>query len=233
MPKRRYPASSGYSRRPAKRQRKATPAFATAVPRGMSIPGKSSTAVILNYTDMNTFNGAAGTTAGRTYRLNSLFDPDQTGAGQQPSGFDQYAALYTRYTVFKAEVDAFFSASDASTITGSYSAGIFASNSAQTALGLVDALARSDKLVFGAASGGGQTTQRIRMSYYLPSIAGRRYSIGDPDYSADVSTNPDNDVFLRVWAGGADDTVDPAAVRCLVRIRFYAVFSEPKSLDES
>ncbi len=233
MPKRRYPASSGYSRRPAKRQRKAGPAIATAVPRGMSIPGKSHTAVVLNYTDMQTFNGSAGSTAGHTYRLNSLFDPDQTGAGQQPSGFDQYAALYTRYTVFKADVEVMFSASDSATITGSYSAGMFASNSVNTAAGLVNALARSDKLVFGAASGGGQTTQKLRMSYYLPAIAGRRYSIGDPDYSADVSTNPDNDVFLRVWAGGSDDTVDPSAVRALIRIRFYAVFSEPKSLDES
>jgi len=43
------------------------------------------------------------------FRLNSLFDPDFTGTGHQPKGFDQLAALYQRYRVYrvrwKVEVD--------------------------------------------------------------------------------------------------------------------------------
>nr|QKN88897.1 MAG: capsid protein [Cressdnaviricota sp.] len=35
------------------------------------------------------------------FNLNSVFDPNQTGTGHQPYGFDQYAALYNRYRVFK------------------------------------------------------------------------------------------------------------------------------------
>ena len=36
-----------------------------------------------------------------SYRLNlnSLYDPDDTGAGHQPMGFDQYAAIYQDYEV--------------------------------------------------------------------------------------------------------------------------------------
>lgn len=42
------------------------------------------------------------------YRLNSVFDPDFTGVGGQPEGFDQLKALYGRYRVMacKAEVSA-------------------------------------------------------------------------------------------------------------------------------
>lgn len=34
------------------------------------------------------------------YRLNSLFDPDFTGVGTQPTGFDQLSALYEKYRVW-------------------------------------------------------------------------------------------------------------------------------------
>lgn len=39
------------------------------------------------------------------WRINSLFDPDFTGTGSQPTTFDQWMALYDRYRVLAAEVD--------------------------------------------------------------------------------------------------------------------------------
>ena len=38
-------------------------------------------------------------------RMNSLFDPDQTGTGHQPYYFDQFAALYNRYTVLGSKAN--------------------------------------------------------------------------------------------------------------------------------
>jgi len=40
----------------------------------------------------------------QTFRLNSLYDPDETGAGVQPVGFDEIMALYTYYRVEKVRV---------------------------------------------------------------------------------------------------------------------------------
>lgn len=42
-----------------------------------------------------------GTTFDYVWNLNSLFDPNRTGTGHQPYGYDQYTALYARYRVFK------------------------------------------------------------------------------------------------------------------------------------
>lgn len=39
------------------------------------------------------------------WRLNSLYDPDFTGGGNQPTTFDQWMALYDRYRVIACEVD--------------------------------------------------------------------------------------------------------------------------------
>jgi len=42
------------------------------------------------------------------FSLNSLYDPDITGVGHQPYGFDQMAALYSNYIVESASIQARF-----------------------------------------------------------------------------------------------------------------------------
>lgn len=37
------------------------------------------------------------------FRLNSIFDPDQTSTGHQPYGFDQLSSIYARYRVHKTK----------------------------------------------------------------------------------------------------------------------------------
>jgi len=53
------------------------------------------------------------------YRINSIFDPDFTGVGGQPGGFDQLKALYGRYRVmafkYKVELEV-ITASDAASL---------------------------------------------------------------------------------------------------------------------
>lgn len=39
------------------------------------------------------------------FRLNSLYDPDFTGSGSQPTTFDQWMALYDRYRVLGVDVE--------------------------------------------------------------------------------------------------------------------------------
>ncbi len=59
--------------------------------------------VRLRYTDYRVLTGVLNE-AQYVYRLNSLFDPDQTGVGGQPEGFDQLKTLYGRYRVVAAKV---------------------------------------------------------------------------------------------------------------------------------
>lgn len=49
--------------------------------------------------------GAIGT---YSFSCNSLFDPNQTGGGHQPMYYDQFTALYTKYTVFASKIKATF-----------------------------------------------------------------------------------------------------------------------------
>lgn len=58
--------------------------------------------VKLKYSDNQLFTAANLTTL--VYRGNGLFDPDQSGIGTQPYGFDQWAMFYQRYKVNAAKI---------------------------------------------------------------------------------------------------------------------------------
>ncbi len=54
-----------------------------------------------NYSDVQAFTTGTSATFGavQVYRLNSLYDPNQTGVGSQPYGRDTLATIYDRYRV--------------------------------------------------------------------------------------------------------------------------------------
>ncbi len=47
---------------------------------------------------------SAGATGSLLIAGNSCFDPDKTGVGHQPLGFDQFVGFYNRYRVHKSEI---------------------------------------------------------------------------------------------------------------------------------
>ena len=115
------PYSPGrFRRRPYPKQRRTrrrfaqskTEALATrqkvSVPRGIfGFPDEFITTI--RYVDVYTLTSASNGIAKQYMRMNSLFDPDQTGTGHQPYYFDQFAALYNRYTVLGSKLTAEFS----------------------------------------------------------------------------------------------------------------------------
>lgn len=60
---------------------------------------------VLTYPVAFTSSSVSGNVWDWQFRLNSLFDPDFTGSGNQPTTFDQWMALYDRYRVIATTVD--------------------------------------------------------------------------------------------------------------------------------
>ncbi len=69
----------------------------------------------LRYIYIGTLSTSGLNYAENIFRLNSCFDPDFSGAGAQPLGFDQWAAFYQRYRVLRAKATAMFAASTSMT----------------------------------------------------------------------------------------------------------------------
>lgn len=58
----------------------------------------------LEYNETLNFASTAGALAGYTFGANCLFDPDISGTGHQPRGYDQISAMYFRYVVLGAKI---------------------------------------------------------------------------------------------------------------------------------
>lgn len=58
--------------------------------------------------------GIGGIAAGHVFSANGCYDPDITGGGHQPIGFDQLMALYDHYTVVGAKIRCHFQNKDTS-----------------------------------------------------------------------------------------------------------------------
>lgn len=66
--------------------------------------------MVFKYVDIYTFTLTTLTGTNQIMNLNSIFDPDRTGTGHQPYGYDQMSALYNRYRVLKTKYNIKFHA---------------------------------------------------------------------------------------------------------------------------
>lgn len=58
--------------------------------------------VKMKFSDIVNVTGTSG--AVQSYRINGPYDPDLTGAGVQPVGYDEWSALYARYQAFGSKI---------------------------------------------------------------------------------------------------------------------------------
>lgn len=74
---------------------------------------KSGVKMSFNYHELVSINpGAAGITANNAFAANSMYDPNVTGVGYQPCGFDEAMAFFYHFTVTAAKITVQFLNSD-------------------------------------------------------------------------------------------------------------------------
>lgn len=171
---------------------------------------------------------AAVNQAEYVYRLNSLFDPDQSGVGGQPDGFDQWKALYGIYRVVAAKVKV------SAVGNGANTNGLLAVAPSDTAGGFNSA---EEVAALRRAKGGtfSQTDPAIiKSSYHMSQLLGRTDEavLGDNECAALVTANPNASQYLVV----AVETGNSATGQTMtwVEITYYARMERPiATLDTS
>lgn len=147
--------------------------------------------------------GEAAPAAGFVYsfRLNSLFDPDFTGTGYQPLGFDQFSALYGRYAVQRTR----FSIAYANTTSQPIRVGYFISpQSTVPATSWVWSVQPYGKSATAGAVGSGRDVVDLRGSTSMAKQLGvttRQYQ-DEADFSATTSASPVRILYLHVFIHG-------------------------------
>uniref|UniRef100_UPI0040478526 hypothetical protein n=1 Tax=Yoonia sp. TaxID=2212373 RepID=UPI0040478526 len=165
--KRKYGVSKARSTAPLKRRkamRTYSGATSTKVPLSMDHQLlRTKQNCVLRYHETFSLNPAiGGVPALYSFRSNGCFDPNFTGVGHQPRGYDQIMAMYSHLAVREAQIEIWFTTSDgAPVILGIVADGTVPS--AWTRDSLLEARTGVYKAAGGiSASGPGYITLRVK-----------------------------------------------------------------------
>jgi len=187
--------------------------------------------VVLAYGDEGVFTGA--TAAVNEYRLNSLFDPDFTGIGNQPHFFDEWTAIYKRYLVTAVDLTITFSpgwntsGSDRATGCGYYISNVTGSPPGSGLIenpGLAEELyVPNDKTVV--------VKRHIKLNEVVGLTMAEYKGANSRMYGKDT-TNPQE--IIRLWVRAARIGAG-TNVECpyKVQMQFHCEFSDMKNVAQS
>ncbi len=189
----------------------------------MIIPDK--VMVKLPYTDVFTTTGAVNEEF--TFRGNSLFDPDQTGVGTQPLGFDQYSVFFQEYRVYASKLTMEIINASAQGVQVT----VIPSKDANGSGSFVTSI-QQPYVKYRVMSGtDGQDRARITNYMSTEKFWGRKVSTED-NFAAAINNNPINQWFWVCEFHSSDNTTI-VNVDILLKIEYWAEFSNRKILAAS
>lgn len=176
---------------------------------------------------------AAGLGNYNTWVINSAFDPNFTGGGLQPLGFDQYAQFYGRYRVLsvKFEVDWGGRTAGEPTIVGVYASPQSTLPASSIAWTVQPTPTNRTNLIAGST--GGPTVVKQSQKVKIQNVMGVTSSEfkDDQDFSAILTASPARPCYMHTWIKSLTGTV--GSVHYLVRIWMDIEFSQPVALSMS
>jgi len=195
------------------------------VPRPRSFPAYTDT--ILHYVDQVTLNATSGLTDTFFFSCNGLFDPNITGTGHQPLGFDEWSAIYQKYRVLKSKITVHFVpntvTTDSQAICGVRT---------QNASGNVNNLQRNIELPNSRYTivSGDLNPRTVSCYWNINQLASKT---DEQNMNADTTANPLQDEYFVIYYGSMDVIQDPLPVRCLVKIDYTVRFFDTRTLQQS
>lgn len=230
-----------YRVRPRKRARSATPGAAKKRLRRVPlvrmpryIVGRTQRAKLIYHENVAITSVAAAESVGtHVFSANGCYDPNITGVGHQPRGFDQVMALYDHYTVIGASIQVRFL--NNSTGTRPYCC-IAVRDGTVAALTTRDLFEYSNRVISArpvyrlstADESGVGASSMLSSKVDIAKFLGRKDVMDDPELKGTVASNPVEQVNFHV---SVSDPVTTAAanVQCQVLITYDVIFHEPKN----
>jgi len=195
-----------------------------APPIGLSLKHKCN----LRYVDSTTLSPSGPAAAAYVFRLNSLFDPNFTGVGHQPLGFDQIMLMYNHYQVDSVRVKIEWL--NDSAFSGAL-CGFEIADDATLTTPLSTRIENSWNKYRSVSDLSTPLTQTITVS--IGEYLSRRTNNQDPDLRALATSNPAEIVYLIIWSQLLNSGASALNIDFLVTLDFFATFSEPKTLAAS
>lgn len=165
------------------------------------------------------------------FSANNAYDPNYTGVGHQPMGFDQYSTFYNRYTVMKAKMTCNYQVSSGG---DKYFIGLALRD---TYVGATDTITFREQgdCTYGFLSDIQSAPSQKNLTKWYN--AKKQYDVKDAmdigRLGAYVTAGPTEQNYFHISVGPADGASDEGALICNVTITYWITFSEPKLLAGS
>lgn len=183
------------------------------------------TFVKLEYTD--TYIYAAAPTQNRVYAYNDLFDPNVSGVGVQPVGFDQWCAFYGRYEVLSCRVVSELYNAAAANLTIMC---VYPTLSTTAVTSTADAAGQPDVVTLRTSGTSGVPFASATRLYTSARLIGRNtYSL---NFTGAAGASPANRLYLQYMFASLDGATNLNIV-LRVRMVFFVRFYERNALDRS
>lgn len=174
-----------------------------------------------------------GAANAHVFSANGLYDPNITGTGHQPLGFDQLMSMYNHYTVIASKIYCTFSNE---TDTGNYECGISVLDDS-TVLTTPSRYKELMKTVWKAGTNdaqGGHIRSLVN-KVSVPKFLGlpSKGFLGDDTIQGSAVVNPQEQVFYHLWIQPIEATTDLSYVDLSVRVEYIVVFHGPAQITQS
>ncbi len=186
----------------------------------------------LRYSDSVILNAPTAAAVNHFFSANGMFDPDITGIGHQPLGFDQYMLMYDHYKVIGSKITitplgnpGTDTADNQQIITLSLDDDITANTNIHNMIeqGLV-----SWRLLNpGGSSAPRSLTKGFSQKRYFSNRKAAETMVGS------VSANPSEQAFFNIGTAALNGSGDPVSIAVLVVIDYIVSFTERKTLASS
>lgn len=174
----------------------------------------------LIYADTFQMTNASGAASIQHFAVNGLYDPDTTGTGHQPRGFDQLMALYDHYEVLGCKVTVQCALAEAAAQAQCVGILIYDGTGASTTV--IDQVEnRRAKTMLITPGQTGTISVSVNPHKFLGRPNGQSSMIGTN------SGNPSDLVYARVF-GLCPDGASTNTVNALITLEYRVRFIEPK-----
>lgn len=194
----------------------------------LSIPTGVPDRVITKFKYQDQIYLTSATTVQHVFRINSLYDPDSTGTGHQPRGYDQWAAMYEKYRVNACKV----SVSIVNAVNASQKVFMWAdANQFPGALTFQDCaeLPEGRATVIVPSSAASTSNYGFKRYYSMKKLAGVSYQ--DDIYSAAFGANPSTQIYCSIGAEGVSSPT--VGVYLNISMVFYCTLYDRRFLPAS
>ncbi len=186
------------------------------------------------YSDVISLNAGLAGIAVHNFSCNGMFDPDTSGIGHQPLGFDEYLnVFYNHYTVIHCKIECMFYASGDTAATGNLTCCVGVRSATGYANDLNTLVEQGRTRTVQLSNADASAVKRITYQINPNRFLGVSKPLASSNVRATHTTNPAEQCYWLILVAPADQSSDPSTVACQVKITYRAVLTEPVLLAGS